>query len=308
MTLLYGRDASGNQVPLLVDGSGIVQTSGGGGASWPGTSSQLTAGDGTAVNVGSGLSLVAGTLTAPGGWTTAYSVDFTSLPTDAGPWGTVSTTTTRSIDGKTWSVINGGTNLGASLTQGTGLQFAPAANSGNCWLIIPLSSLITTVPKQFRAIARMNLASNTDSTASYSRMELFLQYDGLPITTANRVSSGFTENSSGRYALFQTIGAVSHTQRTAGVTQPNNAANNMFALEINGRSYELYQGPSSGWNANPTANMAYAFLGASASDAVWGTPSFTNLSTCALGWYIFRETASTAKTLTITNLIVQTLG
>jgi len=63
MTLLYGRDASGNQVPLLVDGSGIVQTSGGGGASWPGTSSQLTAGDGTAVNVGSGLSLVAGTLT-----------------------------------------------------------------------------------------------------------------------------------------------------------------------------------------------------------------------------------------------------
>lgn len=62
MTLLYGRDASGNQVPLLVDGSGIVQTSGGS-TSWPGTSSQLTSGSGTAVNVGSGLSLSAGTLT-----------------------------------------------------------------------------------------------------------------------------------------------------------------------------------------------------------------------------------------------------
>ena len=84
MTLLYGRDANGNQVPLLVDGSGIVQTSGGGGASWPGTSSQLTAGDGTAVNVGSGLSLAAGTLTAGG--SLPSSGVYTWIPSGAGPY------------------------------------------------------------------------------------------------------------------------------------------------------------------------------------------------------------------------------
>lgn len=308
MTLLYGRDANGNQVPLLVDGNGIVQTSGGS-TSWPGTSSQLTAGDGTAVNVGSGLSLAAGTLTASGGWSTAYSVDFTSLPTDAGPWGTASTTTTRSIDGKTWSVVNGGSNLGASLTQGTGLQFVPAANSGNCWLIIPLSSLITTVPKQFRLICRMNFASNADTTATTSNAELFLQYDGLPISTANRVSSGYNESTTvSRSAAFQSLGAIPSVLRTSGVTQPNNAANNMFAIEVNGQDYSLYQGPSSAWNGNPTVDMANAYRGGSNTNAVWGSPEFTNLSTCAVGWYVLRASGSTAKTITITNLIVQTLG
>lgn len=83
MTLLYGRDANGNQVPLLVDGSGIVQTSGGG-TSWPGTSSQLTAGDGTAVNVGTGLTLSAGTL-SNGGSLPAVG-DYTWIPSGAGPY------------------------------------------------------------------------------------------------------------------------------------------------------------------------------------------------------------------------------
>lgn len=93
MTLLYGRDANGNQVPLLVDGSGIVQTSGGS-TSWPGTSSQLTAGDGTAVTVGSGLSLAAGTLTA-GGYSTVWDVDWrTQTSTSFG-----SSPTTQSING-----------------------------------------------------------------------------------------------------------------------------------------------------------------------------------------------------------------
>lgn len=77
MTILYGRDANGNQVPLLVDGSGIVQTSGGS-TSWPGTSSQLTSGSGTAVTVGSGLSLSAGTLTA-GGYSTVWDVDWKTV-------------------------------------------------------------------------------------------------------------------------------------------------------------------------------------------------------------------------------------
>lgn len=83
MTLLYGRDANGNQVPLLVDGSGIVQTSGGS-TSWPGTSSQLTAGDGTAVNVGTGLTLSAGTLSNGGSLPSVG--DYTWIPSGAGPY------------------------------------------------------------------------------------------------------------------------------------------------------------------------------------------------------------------------------
>lgn len=119
MTLLYGRDANGNQVPLLVDGNGIVQTSGGGGASWPGTSSQLTAGDGTAVNVGSGLSLAATVLTASGGPKTVYEVDFSSLSNQVYTNGQSYT-----IAGASWTVSNN--NAGGTVFQavnGTGITY-----------------------------------------------------------------------------------------------------------------------------------------------------------------------------------------
>jgi len=123
MTLLYGRDASGNQVPLLVDGSGIVQTSGGGGASWPGTSSQLTAGDGTAVNVGSGLSLAAGTLTA--GVTTAFDCDFTLLSNQSITGSTV--ITDQSSRSLTFTPAFAGT-ASAAIVNGSGLGLTTASN------------------------------------------------------------------------------------------------------------------------------------------------------------------------------------
>ncbi|NCA24266.1 MAG: hypothetical protein EBS91_06605, partial [Betaproteobacteria bacterium] len=75
MTLLYGKDANGNQVPLLVSANGTVQTSG----LWSGTSSQLTAGNGLAVAVGSGLTLAGGTLTSSGGSETVFDVNFAAL-------------------------------------------------------------------------------------------------------------------------------------------------------------------------------------------------------------------------------------
>lgn len=117
MTLLYGRDANGNQVPLLVDGSGIVQTSGGS-TSWPGTSSQLTAGDGTAVNVGSGLSLAAGTLTSPS-FTTVYDLEWANK--------TVPTTTPAAIvdsAGRSGTWYQYATGSGQTMsTDATGLKF-----------------------------------------------------------------------------------------------------------------------------------------------------------------------------------------
>ena len=133
MTLLYGRDASGNQVPLLVDGSGIVQTSGGS-TSWPGTSSQLTAGDGTAVNVGSGLSLAAGTLTA-GGYSTVWDVD----------WKTVTPTTFTTSPSTI--VVNGvdvtaqKTNAAATLEISANGFDLSGQSSGAAYIEIDLSDL-----------------------------------------------------------------------------------------------------------------------------------------------------------------------
>lgn len=125
MTLLYGRDASGNQVPLLVDGSGIVQTSGGGGASWPGTSSQLTAGDGTAVNVGSGLSLAAGTLTNT--TTTAFDCDFTLLANQSITGATA--ITDQSSRSLTFTPSFAGT-ASAAIVNGSGFGLTTASNGG----------------------------------------------------------------------------------------------------------------------------------------------------------------------------------
>ena len=91
MTLLYGRDARGNQVPLLVEGSGIVQTSGGGGG---------------------------------GGWQTTYEVDFTTLTPVASY-----SNGTATIDGKTWTFAGLGATSSASLSAANGLRLV--CNSGS---------------------------------------------------------------------------------------------------------------------------------------------------------------------------------
>lgn len=128
MTLLYGRDASGNQVPLLVDGSGIVQTSGGS-TSWPGTSSQLTSGSGTAVTVGSGLSLSGGTLTAPNP-VTLWEADFTTGQT-AQTWTAGSTYAVVGTIGGNLNWKHQGTSepLTVAMINGSGLEMTYGAGS-----------------------------------------------------------------------------------------------------------------------------------------------------------------------------------
>ena len=132
MTLLYGRDANGNQVPLLVDGSGIVQTSGGS-TSWPGTSSQLTAGDGTAVNVGSGLSLAAGTLTASA---TVFDCDFTLLANQSITGATV--ITDQSSRSLTFTPTFVGT-ASMAIVNGSGLGLTAASNGARARLFSAFS-------------------------------------------------------------------------------------------------------------------------------------------------------------------------
>lgn len=92
-----------------------------------GTSSQLIAGDGTAVNVGSGLSLSAGALTASGGGPkTVYEVDFSTLANQVYTNGQ-----TYTIAGASWTVSNN--NPGSTTFQavnGTGITYSGTGVSG----------------------------------------------------------------------------------------------------------------------------------------------------------------------------------
>ncbi len=114
-----------------------------------GTSSDLLAGDGTVVTLGSGLTLSGGTLTGGGGgWQTTYEVDFTTLTPVASY-----SNGTATIDGKTWTFASLGANKTASLSAANGLQLFANTNSGNPTnkAIVELSQL-GCVPFQNQAL------------------------------------------------------------------------------------------------------------------------------------------------------------
>lgn len=272
-------------------------------ATWPGTSANLLAADGSLVTAGSGLTLSSGTLTASGGWTTAYSVNFKSLASDPGPWGTG----TRVVDGKTWTIINGGTNLGVSLTNGVGLQFQPGASSGNCYFQINIGSLVSPVTKQLRAIVRMKLASAGDPSGAPSYMHLQFGYNPVGFPNADRITVGYDQSNTGRRASAFLYGSATLVSRTDSVVQPAGTADNMFAIEQNGSAYWQFQGPSGAWNGNPNVDMANTYQFNTGTNAVWGSPAFTNLNQILVGFYVFRAGGSVATTTTVENLIIQTL-
>lgn len=163
MTLLYGKDANGNQVPLLVSANGTVQTSG----LWPGTSSQLTAGDGSAVTVGSGLTLAGGTLSASGGSETVFDVNFAALSDSTQTLsngnvviGGVTYTIQNAANAGTIQFVNGsgfvisGKNVGATSSE---WGFAGFGNQRTAPVVLlpfqSITSKIATVASRFRAFA-----------------------------------------------------------------------------------------------------------------------------------------------------------
>jgi hypothetical protein len=101
MTLLYGKDSNGNQVPLLVDATGVVQTTGGG-----------------------------------TGVTTAFDCDFTLL-SNLSITGATSITdqASRSL---TFTPANAGT-ASIAIVNGSGLGFTTASNGGRARLFTPFS-------------------------------------------------------------------------------------------------------------------------------------------------------------------------
>ena len=163
MTLLYGKDANGNQVPLLVSANGTVQTSG----LWSGTSSQLTAGNGLAVAVGSGLTLAGGTLTSSGGSETVFDVNFAALSDSTQTLsngnvviGGVTYTIQNAANAGTIQFVNGsgfvisGKSVGATSSE---WGYAGSGNQRTAPVVLlpfqSITSKIATVASRFRAFA-----------------------------------------------------------------------------------------------------------------------------------------------------------
>lgn len=248
MTLLYGRDANGNQVPLLVDGNGIVQTSGGS-TSWPGTSSQLTAGDGTAVTVGSGLSLAGATLTASGGGpVTVFEVDFSSLPNQV-----LTNGLTYTIGGASWTVSD---NVPASNTlqivNGTGLTYtAPTAAGGGFQMYTNFGSL--GIPNPFQTIifwVQCEFVTNVSSPQAgfyhrYDQVGPFNQgYSHLPTTGSSTAGMWFQATPSGNIGIHQSSNASNGTRFASPI-----GSNNVLVSVLNpnlcvSQYYGIYSG---GW-------------------------------------------------------------
>lgn len=247
MTLLYGRDASGNQVPLLVDGSGIVQTSGGGGASWPGTSSQLTAGDGTAVTVGSGLSLAAGTLTA--GVTTAFDCDFTSLANLSITGSTV--ITDQSSRSLTFTPSFAGT-ASAAIVNGSGLGLTTASNGARS-RIFSLFSGFSRSPFFGHGYRIWMRWANYTPLASTGNL-----YTGMYIEPSAGANNNLVDN-----FRQNTISLYSNTA-------PEGTYNLFFPTPISNYNVLVLE---------QTAGMMTTYLGTSAS----GFPSYSSLRTMTSG-------------------------
>ena len=184
MTLLYGKDANGNQVPLLVSANGTVQTSG----LWSGTSSQLTAGDGSAVTVGSGLTLSSGTLSASGGGGSLPSSGaYTWIPSGAGPY------------------ANQGTGGTAAATAGT----VTSASSAGLW---PSGRLgLRGYATNSTSDAVLN-ASNTFSAAWQSSsftIEVYMQIDySINVVSGKSFAIVLNDFGIGANAIYVTSNAI----------------------------------------------------------------------------------------------------
>lgn len=267
MTLLYGKDSNGNQVPLLVDASGVVQTTGGG-TTWPGTSSQLTAGNGTAVTVGSGLSLASATLTA------------TQMPavasTAVNRWRMNESSGTSFTDSIASAVLSYSPLGSATLTYGanrvmalsTSVDFAPT--SGDTTAVLSCASAA------FPAI----------STAGQARMiEAFVLFNNIASPTgANLILFGMRLNTNNRvvcYASGGTMFVYGERQSVvlSNITGPSLAGSNApfgvnsgnrtmhllmaedantFNLYVNGQIYSPGSQPSSKLYAAGTYTLHFA--------------------------------------------------
>lgn len=310
MTLLYGRDANGNQVPLLVDGNGIVQTSGGS-TSWPGTSSQLTAGDGTAVNVGSGLSLAAGTLTA--GWQTTYEVNFTTLTPVASY-----SNGTATIDGKTWTFDGLGANSIASLSNANGLQLQSNANSSTYTDAQVKLSDLSAMPglNEILIWARFNSTLSTSGGAESNTNMSVAHTGGSSLTIVPRFRLGWYSTSAAGApsgTSFHCFGYMAGTlypssgNEFSSYTTTNTNHDVWLIRLISSNISEVYTGSwSSGWPAFSSLQFRNYFMINAVAPPGAATSPFGNPNNATVGFYASSAGATSANTVAkLLNLRVQ---
>lgn len=312
MTLLYGKDSNGNQVPLLVDASGVVQTTGGG-TTWPGTSSQLTAGDGTAVTVGSGLSLAGATLTAPGGWQTTYEVDFTTLTPVASY-----SNGTATIDGKTWTFASLSANALASLSVADGLKLT--ANSGTTsypQMDVNLSSFSAMPGRDGILIwARLTPTIST-SGGTESNANMSVTYAGGSSTTIvprfrlGWLPSGSAGAPSGKswnaFGLMANTLYPSSGNELSSYTTTNTSHDVWVIRVVSANIAEIYTGTwSAGWPAFSSLQFRnYFMINAIAPPGAASSP-FGNPNDATLQFYVGAAGATSANTVAkLLNLRVQ---
>lgn len=270
MTLLYGRDASGNQVPLLVDGSGIVQTSGGGGG---------------------------------GGWQTTYEVDFTTLTPVASY-----SNGTATIDGKTWTFAGLGASSSASLSAANGLRLV--VNSGASAVpaaSVNLSSLgAVPLPYQVMTWARMTsvIPSNVygltdDIIGKTTTAGIYSFVDRLAYT------SGSIFGSPSNSAFFAPLGVVQSTNYPSSILSQYSTTNvnhNVRVIHFVSSNMALFY--TGAWSAGWPALSSLQFRGminfnipaySSSSDALLNPSDFL--------WFMQAFHESGSSTNTVANLL-----
>ena len=295
MTILYGRDANGNQVPLLVDGNGIVQTSGGS-TSWPGTSSQLTSGSGTAVNVGSGLSLSAGTLTTSA---TVFDCDFTLLANQSITGATV--ITDQSSRSLTFTPTFIGT-ASMAIVNGSGLGLTAASNGARARLFSAFNGFerLPFFGKGYRIWLRW--ANYTPQGAVQQ------QYTGLyiePSANAGTFLCGSWRVSSG--GSFPYVGWYSNFFPDGDWNTGSSNSNNVQVLEQSGGTMTAMYGFSAAATGFPNY-ASLRTLGNGRSKSI-SSANWFNVDNSAYGFEFLYNNAfdSVSRTMYCTNLRVEVM-
>lgn len=132
---------------------------------WPGSSSQLAAGDGSAVTVSPASALSGGVFTL-GSWTPVYTLDFTAQTTQNIKTGG---DTTYTVDGKTWTANGTANTSAASITNGTGLT-ATMSNTSSFNFYIAASQILSDFgpgARQIGVLVYGSLSPTSSATTQY---------------------------------------------------------------------------------------------------------------------------------------------
>jgi hypothetical protein len=238
-------------------------------------------------------------------WTTAYSVDFTTLGSQnliTGGDGT------KTIDSKSWTLTNSANLASANVTNGTGIVLVCNANNGNYGsgsvrtaglLTIPFSSLITNYSIENHIVRIRARIILTNASTSFEGTGVLIE----PATSQTTQAIGQWKIYSGASPLLRTHEMLNGTLANA-ITDAVNVSHDAYTLILEAPDkYEAYSGLySGGFPASPTFQWS-ARLNVG-STPVWVTQS----NPCVTLIVTTANTSNHGTTATITHLQVDTFA